>query len=407
MFNRKGIIETVSCDIGRALLQEVAPEELNQFETVQRRAFPRTLKDVTFGKTTDLVEALVQFVRAVAEVLSTKGDMIYQASARSGALATLEREIKVVLDRLEELQQREQRKGQMGRLTGALPGILEQKLDDIIPVISPVFSVSERQRQILRRCVLRIIHPDGGASTGFLVCSRGHVLTAAHVVQGAEWWRVAFRYGRDPSAEFEGRARVIHIDDQPGHRNNIVRDLAILELTSDFWEQYHSQREQRKEIWEYDLQPPLFSMYWDAGDPVFCLGYQHYGTAVEPCGVGARIHPWNPTALIRVQKNREEFEFQHCLWLVPLPEVPFSFGISGGPVLRLEDGEGGKVIGVVTATEFSAWRRYEENGRVVWRAIPPGSGFAVLLSDVFESWPEFGKCCLAEQESQGGAACQK
>lgn len=404
---RREVIREVSCDLGKVLLQEVAPEALDQFATVKRRAFPHTLRDVTFGEATELVEILVPFVRAVADVLSAQGDTIYRTSARPEALATLKEEVEAVLVRLEERRWEEREKGQIGHLMEALPKVLEKRVDEILPVISPVISVSGKQREILRRCVLKIIPPDGGASTGFLLCSQGYVLTAAHVVQGfhlGDLVALAFQYGDAPNKEVKGQAQIVHIDGQLTP-NGTVRDLAILKIQQGTWERWQEVQDQAlrgNEPWEYPLTSPPLSLEWSPRDSVFCLGYQSQEMAAQPCGVGATIHPWDPILLTRFQNDatgREGFEYQYCMYLVPLPEAPFSYGISGGPVLKLKNKEDGEVIGMVIGTRFPSWKRYEEGGRVIWMQTPSSYGFAVPLSDVAESWPGFKRRCLAQQAS--------
>jgi hypothetical protein len=40
---------------------------------------------------------------------------------------------------------------------------------------------------------------------------------------------------------------------------------------------------------------------------------------------------------------------------------------------------------------------HETNGQTKWVLLSPGYGFAVLLTDVEEGWPEFGKHCAPKR----------
>jgi hypothetical protein len=361
-------IRSLSTDIARELLAGVEPRLLDHFHLVKEAAFGGPLAAVFLGDNETLL-ALAEVLRAIADTIEDKGESVYKTSSRANATSML---YNAILERLEKRQQKER----SVIFTEKLDEILQKKISEILPIISPLISANKQQKKILEQCVLKIC--DGkSVSTGFALCKRGHLLTAAHAVSRSRNVEVIFEFENHKE---QGKAHVIHyLDEQPGLR----RDIAILLVEAEDWQRFE----------RAGLRPAPLAFDWKCRDPVLCLGYQEQHITDKPRYIGASIDPWDPVLPIKFGEGDEtRQESQDCLVLTWRPgEGQITFGMSGGPVLNLRTN---KVIAVVIGAELPAWQRQGD----IWVQVCPGYGFAIPLNYVAESWPEFRECCLKQEK---------
>jgi S1-C subfamily serine protease len=147
--------------------------------------------------------------------------------------------------------------------------------------------------------------PAQGAGTGIVLDSRGHILTNAHVVEGAETIDVIVDDGRSLDARVIGRDR--------------LTDLAVLRVSAD------------------DLQPAKFgnSNSIRVGDPVIAVGH-----ALALRG-GPTVTVGIISALDRTIQPTEGTALEHVIQT----DAAINPGNSGGPLLNVS----GEVIGLNTA----------------------------------------------------------
>jgi S1-C subfamily serine protease len=378
---REEAIRAATRAIAKNLFQSVAPEALENLETIEQRALPRGLADVRLGPLDEGLEVAALTLQALADAVRTRGDAIFHAdTAQDGARIVIES----VRDRLSHLERRDLAQ----KYLDALPAALRMALDGVVSTVSPLGTAPEAHRSVLRRCVLRI--EDGPyVSTGFAISENGHILTAAHVALSFRTLQLAFLCGENLERRLVGQADVIHLDDRATPR----RDVAILQVENQSW----------KELRSEGLVPAPLSLGWRARDAVLCMGYQEQQIAVTPRCVGASIHPWDPQLRISFSTEQpgKEGDLQDCLVLaLPPMEAHIVHGMSGGPVLNTRTGS---IFAMVTGAEREAWKRHDEDGESVWVLLSPGYGFAVPLTDVVKSWPEFHQHCATKDMSEGGS----
>ena len=352
-------IRSVSTDIARELLRRVEPQALGQFHLAEKAAFGPPLAAVLLGDET--LVAVAEVLRAIADAIDDHGGFVYKTSSQEDATKMM---LNAIRSRLEKQRQEELTE----LLMKTLDQVLREKITNILPVITPPFPITEEQREILRRCILKI--PDGNSvSTGFALCEHGHILTPAHVALRYRNLEVVFEYGGKLNQGIGGKAEVIYLDQE--------HDIAILFVDKGDWQVFRN---------DAGLRPAPLALGWEPRDPVLCMGYQEQHITDRPRSIGAAIDPWDSILPIKFGK---ESQFQNCLILTwPPGEGQITFGMSGGPVLNLRKN---MVIATVVGSKLPAWQRQDDD---VWVQVAPGYGFAIPLSDVAECWPGFEKCCL-------------
>jgi hypothetical protein len=372
----EGAVQDVAWKITEGVLKQLQPHALTTYgkERIKQVAFP---KDVFLGVDEGLCQAAL-VLWAVAEVLSAQEEAIRQ----SPDLSTVEG---ILVDNLHTNLTRkgataaEQAVKALRTVLAQSPSLLDLVLGGLLRQSEPSLEELRRMEDNLECCTLRVIDQDHKGreivSTAFMICSRGHVLTAAHVaLQLGRRVRVGFC--RSPAAGREGEqsgwATVVHLDK--------ARDIAALALEEESWDC----------LYKDGLRPPEKIMLADAdtlrGKSVLCLGYKEQDIFASPMWARLRVSPHYPERPVEFRDGTT----QRCLVLVPDGDssVHIGEGMSGGPILNLETGE-------IIALVVGRTRRVFQEWKGVWEELTSGVyGFGVLLSDVVKSWPEFRRCCL-------------
>lgn len=360
------IVKTAIRSVAWAYFSKTAPRELERFKEVEKWVYSPPLRRRTFGPSTD------QIFETMAEVF---GAMVNTLRVKAAEIAAAEspEEIKQLF--LEEIAQRL-------RTTSASEAIhmLGGLLDESPSLVDRIGMGAVWQKPLpeyeagLERSTLRIIDPeDKSVSSGFILCKKGHILTAAHVVRGNTHMCVAYKN------EKQSLAHVKWVDE--------ARDIAVLEADKDAWVNWAGLQTAKLGIRELEGLRRL---------RVVCLGYQDPEVFLGPVGVEAATPLCYPIRPVRFEDGRS----QEVLVLIigtNIEHILIASGMSGGPVMDLETGE---VIAMVVGA-YNPTRRYElfevyQPWRQRWELVSAKEfGFAVPLSQVAESWAEFMNCCLA------------
>ena len=360
----------ISSDLTKGVLKEIAPQALKSFDMVEKKVF-----DPSYGG--DLPEG----VEFAAVLLQSIVEVLYAIPEETVLSATAPEEVAKPI--VEEVLARTSKRGgpesekvrtgfeaflkkhpsMIDEIAGFFPPPLKAKGDEVDPIAH------------LRPGVLKIVDSQGGTSTGFVISSEGHILSADHVTRGNSEMDVAFRHRTNSRTTEEkgGTAQVIHSDQE--------KDIAILRISETDWPEFQ----------DVGLASLPLSMKWQPRAWVLCFGYQENQIFADPISVEASIKPYDPILAVRFRDGGE----QECLILViPRDHPQIVPGMSGGPVLDLDTGE---VIAMVTGATRQAWVKQRWRSEEIWELISAGNyGFATPLSDVAKSWPEFRKYCSQE-----------
>lgn len=366
-------VRALSSTLAKGVLAEIDPRAVEHFERIERNVF-----EAAFGLPPDL-EFSAALLQAIAQALTEMSQEEILSAITPEELA--EKVVKEILVRFGEhrgeLACKNVKRG-FENFFSQRPSILDWLLAVSLSLSRPFPSEMQweelAQINSFKRGILKVIDHQGCTSTGFALCDQGHVLTAEHVARGHEKIEVCFRCS---ARELEGWAQVIHLDRE--------KDIAILQISPENW----------RALRRIGLTPISFSLEWQPRDWVLCFGYQEQELFIDPIIVEAYIKPWDPvrTVLFRDGSQKE------CLVLViPRDHPQVAPGISGGPVINLRTF---RVMAMVTGTTREVWVKQKWLGEEVWECISPARyAFAVPLSKVNESWPEFSRCCLASEREE-------
>lgn len=368
-------IRSVSTDIARELLRQVEPRALGDFHLVEETAFGPPLAGLLLGDRGNNLKAL-------AEVLKTMSDVI-EAQAQALERSTTPDEFIEVLIRSLTAQLTASAGGEAATapfLAAVRPAFEKHPLL-LDRTTGALFAESPLREceQALEYCTVKVIDHDNArgpvVSTGFVLCNGTYILTAGHVAMelfrelDVAWWQAAQDGGRD----VPGRARVVHLD--------LGRDIAILEVDE----------ATRRDFRKAGVRPPRLAAREQEELRqlrTLCLGYQDQDAFVGPRGIGCCTPQFYPIQEVRF----EEGQTQKCLVLIIHQsdgQIYISRGTSGAPLLDVQTRE---VIGMVIGTlqHAEAFHPWVER----WEPLSaPAYGFAVPLSELAESWPEFKQYC--------------
>lgn len=367
-------IRSVSTDIARELLRQVKPQALREFHLVEEAAFGDPLAGVFLGDRGGTLKALAEVLKAMADVIEAQAQALERA-------ATPDEFLELLIG------------GLTAQLTASASG---EAAAPFLAAVQPAFkehpllldrateaSLAETPlrecEQALEYCTVKVIEHDNAGepvvSTGFVLCNGTYILTAGHVARelfrelDVAWWQAAQDGGRD----VPGRARVVHLD--------LGRDIAILEVDE----------ATRRDFRKAGVHPPRLAVREQEKLRrlrTLCLGYQDQDAFVGPRGIGCCTPQFHPIQEVRF----EEGHTQKCLVLIIHQsdgQIYISRGTSGAPLLDVQTRE---VIGMVIGTLQRAEAFHPWVGR--WEPLSaPAYGFAVPLSELAESWPEFEKYC--------------
>lgn len=379
--NNHDPIRGVSSDLAKAVLQEVNPEAAAHFDVVKERVFEPHFGDVGMGLPKPLASA-AYFLFSLFEALNDQGVQRAISSA-----SRMEEAFQVLIEEVAKRMSRYAHSEETSRIRQGIEGVFAEHPSWVDQTLSAVFKTpggdipgsprtdagQSDPLEILERCALKVVDSQGRVSTGFVLCPRGHMLTPEHVARGHSSLKVAYRY-RTPEGhkrEIEGRAQRVYADSD--------KDFSVFQLDGGTY----------KRLQDAGLTPPPLAVEWQPRNWVLCLGYQEQEIFADPITVEAFIKPHDPIRAIRFRDGHE----QECLvFVIPRDHPSVVPGMSGGPVLNLNTR---KVIAMVTGATLEAWVKQRWRSEEIWELISSGIyGFATPLSDVADSWPEFGRCCL-------------
>lgn len=387
-------IRLVSTDIAKALFQRIDPTILEKFHIIERQAFPRTLDDVTLGKS-----IYAEVLGAISRTLRTKG-MERAPTIEDVAMNIVED----VFTRLSELELKEELAPdriaeELGRAFAEHPSLLDRASVAARQPLEIATEQLQRLEEELEQRVLKVVDTEGAISTAFALCEQGHILTASHVAldesNRPRSLKLALRYG-DVRArrETEGKeATVIYSDPST--------DIAVLQLADQDWYEFRRLGLMGGAGRQRRIKLALRNEDQLRGREVLCFGYQ------PPTRDGHRFLDPSPVrAMVAHHKPVRNIEFvdeygnvigeQACLVLIIAEgEERIGQGMSGGPIIDLETGE---IIGMTSGAQRAGYIQQPYKNRK--EVLPIAEyGFGVLLSDVARSWPGFNRRCLAQQAS--------
>ncbi|MEM4724050.1 MAG: hypothetical protein QXP01_03480, partial [Candidatus Hadarchaeum sp.] len=186
-------IQMLSCSLSKELFRKAVPQALARFPDVERKAFPKSLEDITLGEELELASLIL---RAIDEVIRACQDSINKAP-------TLENIESMVLEGVSSRLRALGKKMEAEQVTKDLEATFIEHpslLDRISSAVLPPLDIEEKHIQQLERdleqSVLKIVdHKERWESTAFALCEQGHILTAAHTFRKSNPLSVIFRHG--------------------------------------------------------------------------------------------------------------------------------------------------------------------------------------------------------------------
>ena len=370
MSRQNAAIILVSRNIAEEVIARVIPRTQSLFgvDGVRGTARRRSLDEVRLGPEDDALEIASSIVQAIRDTLQMRKEDIIRASTLDSMLGIVLSGVKTQATRLRGVADAQ-------AITQGFSAVIDEHpshLDAIVAAVVPPFQTEEEKGgEKLRKCVVRVINKsEGFMGSGFAIDTKGHILTAHHVLENAKQIKIVFdKVHNDPDGGWNAHI-VASLEDQ---------DLSILEL------------EDSADAERAGLVPCRLGCTSPAklrGHPLLGLGYHADAYAkgngiLDPCPTLARVVQHFP-----VRKVSFGGSIQPCLiTVIEAGQEPIREGMSGGPFIDLA---GDTVIALITGAQATGVHQF--NG--TYEPLPVVEyGFGVSFSLVRESWPEFKQYC--------------
>ncbi len=363
-------ISEVTSRIAESVISRVEPKALKKFGMARVSDLALNPPDFLGPLDEGLSRAskILQVVGyAIREALSTHKREIIKASTLDKVLSIVQSEVKTQATRLRG-------PGDAQAIVQGLSDVIEEHpshLDAITAAVAPQFQTEEEKSgEKLQKSVVQVINrSEGFMGSGFAIDTKGHILTAHHVVENAKQIKIAFDKVHNALNEGWNAHIVASLKEQ---------DLSILEL------------EDNSDAERAGLVPCRLGYTSPTklrGHPLLGLGYHADAYAnrngiLDPCPTLAHVVQQLP--IRRVSFGDVE---QPCLiTVVKSGQEPISKGMSGGPFLDLTSD---RVIAMITGAQATGVRQF-----IGIESLPVIEyGFGISFSLVRESWPEFAQYC--------------